>query len=87
MPQNRPLTELKNIGAKIARRLEEAGIIDEAALRAVGPVEAHRRIKANYPDETLAVCYYLYSFEGALTDTHWDDIGDARKDELRDAIR
>lgn len=86
MPQNRNLTDLKNIGQKIAARLEEAGIHSEAELRKAGAVEAHKRIKKNHPDETLPLCYYLYSFEGALKDKHWDAIGDKRKQELKAKI-
>ena len=79
MKQNRKLTELKNIGKKIAGRLNEVGIFSENELRKVGPVGAHNMIKEKYPAETLPVCYYLYSFEGALSDKHWDDIGEKRK--------
>ncbi len=86
MNRNRPLTDLKNIGQKIARRLQEVGIFSEANLRAVGAVEAHRRLKEKYPNETLAVCYYLYSFEGALCDKHWDDIHATKKRGLREEI-
>ena len=83
MKNNRKLTDLKNIGTKIVQRLNEIGIHSEADLRRVGPVKAHKWIKERYPDETVAVCYYLYSFEGALTDKHWDAIGKKRKQELK----
>ncbi|HEB93244.1 MAG TPA: competence protein TfoX [Gammaproteobacteria bacterium] len=83
---NRSLTELKNIGAKIAGRLNEAGIFSEEELRFYGAAEAHKMIKENHPNETLPVCYYLYSFEGALCDRHWDDIGERKKQELKNAI-
>ncbi len=83
---NRSLTELKNIGTKIAGRLNEAGIFSEEELRFYGAAEAHKMIKKNHPNETLPVCYYLYSFEGALCDRHWDDIGARRKQELKKAI-
>jgi len=86
MNQNRKLTELKNIGKKIAGRLNEVGIFSEEELRVVGSVEAHRMIKEIYSDETLPVCYYLYSFEGALCDKHWDDIGEQRKRDLKAKI-
>ncbi len=86
MSSNRRLTDLKNIGKKIASRLEEAGIHSENDLRATGPAKAHQRIKSLYPNETLPVCYYLYAFEGALTDQHWDAIGDRRKQELKKLI-
>jgi DNA transformation protein len=32
------------------------------------------------------VCYYLYSFEGALTGKHWDEIGAHRKQQLEAEI-
>jgi DNA transformation protein and related proteins len=83
MSRNSNLTDLKNIGKKIAARLNEAGIISEDDLRQIGAVDAHRRIKEIYPNETLPVCYYLYSFEGALTDRHWNEIGERRKQQLK----
>ncbi len=84
--QNRKLTELKNIGKKIAERLNEVGIFSEDDLRVFGAVEAHRMIKEKHPSETLPVCYYLYAFEGALCDKHWGEIGDKRKRELKEQI-
>ncbi len=86
MSQNRDLTNLKNIGKKIAGRLIEVGIFSEDDLRRVGAVGAHRMIKQRYPNQTLPVCYYLYSFEGALTDKHWDEIREQRKQQLRAQI-
>lgn len=82
MSRNNNLTDLKNIGRKIAARLNEAGILSEDDLRLVGAVDAHRRIKGIYPNETLPVCYYLYSFEGALAGKHWNEIGEQRKQQL-----
>ncbi len=83
MKKNRKLTSLKNIGSKIARRLNEAGIFSEDELRFYGAVEAHKMIKKNHPNETLPVCYYLYSFEGALCDKHWNEIGEEKKQKLK----
>ena len=83
---NRTLTELKNIGTKIAGRLNEAGIFSEEELRFYGAANAHKMIKKNHPKETLPVCYYLYAFEGALCNRHWNDIGEQRKQELKKAI-
>ena len=82
---NRPrkVSELKNIGTLIAKRLNEIGVDTEDDLRRMGAVEAHRRIKNNYPDKTLSVCYYLYSFEAALRDIHWDDLSNKEKEELK----
>jgi len=86
MKQNRKLVELQNIGKKIAARLNEAGIFSEDELRVIGSVEAHKMTKEKYPDEVLSVCYYLFSFEGALEGKHWNEIGKSRKKELRDKI-
>ena len=86
MTTNRKLTELKNIGAKIAVRLNEAGIFSEEELRFYGAIEAHKMIKKNYPNETLPVCYYLYSFEGALCNKHWNEIGESKKRKLKSGI-
>lgn len=86
MSQNRSLTDLKNIGKRIAGRLNEVGIFSEEDLRQVGAVGAHRMIRERYPDETLPVCYYLYSFEGALTGKHWDEVGEGRKQQLKAQI-
>ncbi len=86
MSRTKSLTDLKNIGKKIAGRLNEAGIFSEDDLKRVGAVDAHRMIKGMYPDETLPVCYYLYAFEGALTDKHWNEIGEQRKQQLKAQI-
>jgi DNA transformation protein len=86
MSRNNSLTDLKNIGKKIARRLNGVGIFSEDDLRRIGAIGAHRMIKDKYPDETLPVCYYLYSFEGALNNKHWDEIGEQRKQQLKAQI-
>jgi DNA transformation protein len=86
MAQNRRLIELKNIGQKIAGQLNEIRIFSEDELRHVGAAGAHRMIKEKYPDDTLPVCYYLYSFEGALIDKHWNEIGEKRKQQLKSQI-
>jgi len=83
MSRNRNLTDLRNMGKTIAGRLNEVGIFSEGDLRRVGAVGAHHLIKQRYPNETLAVCYYLYSFEGALTDKHWNELGKKRKQQLK----
>lgn len=79
MKQNREVAELKNIGKKISGRLNAVGIISVKDLQEVGSVGVHKMIREKYPAEILPLCYYLYSFEGALSDRHWDDIGEKRK--------
>lgn len=77
------MTELKNIGDKIASRLIVVGIKTESDLQRTGAVAAYQLLREKYPNETLPLCYYLYSFEGALTDKHWDQIGEKKKAQLR----
>lgn len=84
--KSRKLIELKNIGTKIAGRLNEVDIFTEDELRFFGAVKAHKMIKEKHPDEVLPVCYYLYSFEGALCDKHWDNIDEKRKHDLKKKI-
>ncbi|VAW87639.1 hypothetical protein MNBD_GAMMA16-1721 [hydrothermal vent metagenome] len=86
MTTNKKLIDLRNIGTKIAGRLNEAGIFSEEELRFYGAIEAHKMIKKNHPNETLPVCYYLYSFEGALCNKHWNEIGEEKKKKLKRGI-
>ena len=85
-PQAEPLSELVNIGKTIEKRLHEIGIFTREDLAEVGPLDAFRKMKKNYPDQTLPLCYYLYSLEGAIRDVHWNAIGAARKKELKDKL-
>lgn len=64
------IASLKNLGPKSAAALAEVGIHDVAALGAVGPVAAYRRLKQARPREVTSV--FLYALHGALTDTHWN---------------
>jgi DNA transformation protein and related proteins len=79
------LTDLPNIGPKIAGRLNEIGVFSAADLRRMGAARAHALLKQRHSQETLPVCYYLYSFEGALTNQHWNAIGEVRKKSLKAA--
>ena len=72
MPGNRPIEALKNLGPQAVAALAEVGIDDEAELRAVGPVAAYRRLKQARPRAVTWV--FLYALQGALTDTHWNEL-------------
>ena len=82
----RHLTQLKNIGNKIAGRLNKVGIFSAEELRYYGAAKTHQMIKEHHPDETLPLCYYLYSFAGALCDKHCNAIGWDRKKDLKSQI-
>ena len=81
VPKNK-LSELKNIGPTIEKRLNEVGIKSKSDLKRIGPAGAYLRIKQRYPDRTIPVCYYLYSFQGALEGKHWDNISEKTKQSL-----
>jgi len=76
------LRGLKNIGPTIAARLEAVGIRTVGELRRVGPAAAYHLVKANSPGQTIPVCYYLYSLQGALDGVHWDDLSAKKKRRL-----
>jgi len=77
------LSDLANIGPTIENRLREVGIASRAELKKVGAVAAYLRIRKANPGKTMAVCYYLYSLEGALRGVHWDDLPQMTKDRLK----
>lgn len=85
---NPAVGELKNIGATVAKRLNEVGIRTKRDLERVGAVSAYCEMKQRHPEIRTPICYYLYSLEGALLNQHWDDIGEDVKKALRnDAVR
>lgn len=76
------LSHLKNIGPTIEKRLNEIGVYTRSDLERIGPVKAYRWISRNYPHQTIPLCYYLYSLQGALMGRHWDKISKRMKDKL-----
>jgi len=84
MNSDDPVELLENIGPTIARRLRKAGVHARADLARLGPAKIFRRIREQYPNETISVCYYLYSLEGALRGCSWDQIGSRIKAKLRE---
>ena len=62
MSKNRKLTDLKNIGARIAGRLNEAGIYSEDELRRAAPAEptaASRPAIPTKPSRCVITCIHL----------------------------
>ncbi|MBS5508036.1 MAG: TfoX/Sxy family protein [Akkermansia sp.] len=80
------LSQAKNIGATIEKCLNEIDVFTLADLEKMTSVEAFKKIRGNYPDKTVPVCYYLYSLEGALLNLHWNDIPSELKEELKAKI-
>ena len=80
-PRNKTSSLFPGIGPVTERRLIAVGITDIAALRALGAVDAYRRLKFRYgKDVTLNA---LYGLEAVLTGCPWTQIPEARKAELR----
>ncbi|MEM7283697.1 MAG: TfoX/Sxy family DNA transformation protein [Pseudomonadota bacterium] len=77
------LTNLRNIGDTVAKRLEEIGVFTKIDLRKVGSATAYRKIRANHPESQLPVCYYLYSLEGALKNKDWRSFSEKQKANMR----
>ncbi|CAM2010383.1 TfoX/Sxy family protein [Acanthopleuribacter pedis] len=82
-----PLGQLKNIGKTIEKRLNEINIHSREDLARVGSVDAYRLICNQHPGKTIPVCYYLYSFEGALLDLHWNALPKPLKEDLLARVR
>ena len=71
--------KLRNIGPKSAAWLRQVGLRSLDDLAAIGAVEAYMKVRrAGFkPSFNL-----LYSLEGALLDCHWQEVPDARRQEL-----
>lgn len=80
------LSQLKNIGTTIEKRLNDIGVYSKNDLKKVGVTNAYQKIQHKNPDKNIPVCYYLYSLQGALENKHWDDISEKKKTELRTKI-
>jgi DNA transformation protein len=87
MRDTTPLKGLKNLGPTIIQRLNEIGVHNRGDLKRVGAVEGHRLIRQRHPAKTIAVCYYLYSLEGALRGLHWNDLPRKVKEDLLSQVR
>jgi DNA transformation protein len=81
-----PLKGLKNLGPTIVERLHEIEVYTKEDLERVGPAAAYVHICARHPGKTIPVCYYLYSLEGALRGTHWNDVPAQVKRKLLAAV-
>ncbi len=76
----RTLAALKNLGEKTAQWLLDAGVRTKSELAKLGAIEVCRRmLQAGHPVSVVAA----YAIEGALTDTHWNEIPPSKKLELQ----
>jgi hypothetical protein len=70
---------LRNLGPKSAAWLRQVGLRTLDDLAATGPVEAYMRVRRAGFRPGLNL---LYAIEGALKDTHWQEVPEARRAEL-----
>jgi DNA transformation protein len=76
----RVLAALKNLGEKTAQWLLDAGVRSKSELAKLGAIEVCKRmLQAGHPVSVVAA----YAIEGALTDTHWNEIPASKKLELQ----
>ena len=73
------LLQLKNLGMASVNILHAIGINTYEDLKAIGSVEAYRRIKARGIHVSKVM---LYALEGALLDQHWNDLAADLKQRL-----
>lgn len=73
------LLDLKNLGSASVNILHAVGINSYHDLEKVGPVEAYKRIK-NRDIHVSKVM--LYALQGALLNTHWNDLAPDLKQQL-----
>ncbi len=71
-----PTEKIRNVGPKSAAWLRQVGIRTHEELRALGSVEAYRRVKIAGFKPTLNL---LYAMAGAEDDCHWTALGEERK--------
>jgi DNA transformation protein len=67
-----PISSLPGIGPITQGRLEETGLRTVSDLKAIGSVEAYRRLKFMLPRQVSLNA--LYGLEAALRGCHWLDL-------------
>ncbi|MCL2807493.1 MAG: TfoX/Sxy family protein [Coriobacteriia bacterium] len=75
------LRTLKNIGKEMERKLKSIGISSVEELQQVGSREAFSRLRLQYP---LVCPVHLYSLEGALLGTEYNQLPVDTKQSLKD---
>ena len=74
-----PAPKLRNIGPKSAAWLRQVGLRSLDDVAAIGAVDAYMKVRRAGFKPSLNL---LYSLEGALRDCHWQEVPEARRNEL-----
>lgn len=77
--QTSELAKLKNLGAASINILHAVGINSYDDLKSIGAVEAYLRIKRRNIHVSRVM---LYALQGALMDTHWNQLEPDLKQKL-----
>lgn len=77
------LMQLRNLGLRSCKWLEEVGIHNAKELQACGAVKAFLKVKEAGLHPSLNL---LYALEGAITDRRWTELSDGKRDELLRSI-
>ena len=73
------ISKLRNLGPKSAENFAELGIHSRDDLAEWGPVKVWHALKTAGKPVTRVM---VYAIQGALLDTHWNDLPPGLKDEL-----
>jgi DNA transformation protein len=79
--QSGELAKLKNLGVATINILHAVGINNYDDLQTIGPVETYLRIKRRDIHVSKVM---LYALQGALMDTHWNELSAELKQQLLD---
>lgn len=77
-----PVEDLKNLGKKSARMLNEIGIYTRRDLQNAGVTMAYKILQHRFPGVSIL---FLYSMYGALEGCHWNHLPPGVKETLREA--
>lgn len=85
--ENTRIENLTNIGKTVAANLRLLGVHTRGDLARATPVSVYLHLCENFPQKIWPKCYYLYSLEGALTNTRWENISDDKKQQLVQEVK
>lgn len=75
------LTTMVNIGKEMEKKLTAVGIDTPEKLIELGAKQAFLKLKERYPQVCLV---HLYTLEGAIHDTEFNNLSEDRKKELKE---
>lgn len=74
------LTDMRNIGKEMARKLASVGIASLGQLEEIGAKQAFLTLKQRYPHICLV---HLYALEGAIQNIGFDSLPEDTKKDLK----